>query len=111
MTLRQDDRIAYLTFNEEMSYYFNLKASIYNPGLRAIPDGQVEFQFLVENSSSNSLIYPDSLLKGLSKIGGLLAILKLSLFLQYFHKVKFEGQFKKSDSRKPRLLKSETSDL
>ena len=36
---------------------------------------------------------PDSLIMGLSKIGGLIALFKLASLLQFYHKSKFEKEY------------------
>lgn len=48
------------------------------------------FQFAV--SSQNQRRYPDSLLSGLVKLGGLLGLFKLTMFMGYFHKRNFEAK-------------------
>ena len=45
----------------------------------------------------NYKLYPDSMLTGLFKIGGLLALFKVAkLFLSIYHEYKFEGKLKHS---------------
>ena len=62
-------------------------------GYNYIPDDEVQIEFEFSEFIEFNERYPDSLLMGLSKLGGLLALFKISLFLRFMHQQQFEKQF------------------
>ena len=52
----------------------------------------VEHNFQIETQFNMYVHYPDTVLKGLIKIGSLMALLRISLLLHYLHKRNYERE-------------------
>jgi hypothetical protein len=52
--------------------------------------GKSQIHFFIKSFYYRDIRYPQSIMSGLSEIGGLIAIFKIGLILSYFHQMKFE---------------------
>jgi hypothetical protein len=66
-------------------------------------DGKVRIQFFAYKTGEVYERYPADIFSGLSKIGGLLGILKLLSFIQYYHQASFEKSLKAISSSQHRI--------
>lgn len=56
------------------------------------PKDQVSIHITVLSNAEFFTRYPDSLLMALAKIGGLLALFKIGVFLRLYHRTHFESK-------------------
>jgi mannose/fructose/N-acetylgalactosamine-specific phosphotransferase system component IIC len=65
-----------------------------------VPSDTVRLYFQFATSATKFRRYPDSILTGLQKFGGLLGLFKFSILLTYLHKKRFEKKLM-AKMRKP----------
>ena len=73
-----------------------------------LADDQVEFSFVYRRDAEFVTRYPDHILLGFSRVGGLLAILKIGFILRFLHERQFEKTLTKTlseDSSPPQKSK------
>lgn len=90
MTYTADESLFSLIRQRSVEVVYQLEESYLHSNRSFLKEDEVRFYFAMENIVTHQVQYPDSLLQGLAKIGGLMAIFKVSMFLQCMHKAQFE---------------------
>ena len=76
-----------------IGHYKNFK---YNDNDTEETNSEVKMSFIVPNSITYYTVFPDSWAMALTNIGGLLALLRLFTFLNWYHEWKFEKYIERS---------------